>query len=178
MTSIPAGILQPPFYSNHLDDAVNYGAHRRGDRPRVDARLRRRGRQFDAKGNLHDWWTPQDAKEFDTRAQCIGQEYSQFTAVDDVKVNGQLTMGENVADSGGVRLAMMSLTRCWVARPGKDRRVYAGSAILHRLRPDLVPEHAAGRSAHAGHRGSSFATSISRQRRAIEQSGIPQSVRV
>ncbi|HEX8986098.1 MAG TPA: M13 family metallopeptidase, partial [Bryobacteraceae bacterium] len=67
------------------------------------------GRQFDAKGNLSDWWTPPDAKEFEERAACFVHEYSSFTAVDDVKLNGKLTLGENAADNGGLRIALIAL---------------------------------------------------------------------
>jgi endothelin-converting enzyme/putative endopeptidase len=67
------------------------------------------GRKFDADGNLRDWWTPQDGAEFDKRAACIADEHSGFTAVDDVKLNGRLTLGENTADNGGVRVALMAL---------------------------------------------------------------------
>ncbi len=66
------------------------------------------GRQFDAKGNLQDWWTEKDSKAFDERAQCIVDQYAAFTAVDDVKVNGKLTLGENAADNGGTRIALMA----------------------------------------------------------------------
>src|SRR5581483_6810366 len=61
-----------------------------------------------AQGNLHDWWTPEDAKAFEQKSQCIVDEYSSFTAIDDVKLNGKLTLGENTADNGGVRLALMA----------------------------------------------------------------------
>ena len=66
------------------------------------------GRQFDARGNLKDWWTPADAKAFEDRAQCFVDQYSGFTAVDDVKLNGKLTLGENIADNGGLRIALMA----------------------------------------------------------------------
>ena len=66
------------------------------------------GRQFDARGNLKDWWTPADAKAFEDRAQCFVDEYAGFTAVDDVKLNGKLTLGENTADNGGLRIALMA----------------------------------------------------------------------
>jgi endothelin-converting enzyme/putative endopeptidase len=70
------------------------------------------GRQFDARGNLKDWWTPADAKSFEDRAQCLVDEYAGFTAIDDVKLNGKLTLGENTADNGGLRIALMAyLTR-------------------------------------------------------------------
>ncbi|HET7291291.1 MAG TPA: M13 family metallopeptidase, partial [Vicinamibacteria bacterium] len=67
------------------------------------------GRQFAANGNLEDWWTEQDAAEFEKRAACVVEQYAGYTAVDDVKLNGKLTLGENVADNGGVRIAYMAL---------------------------------------------------------------------
>ncbi len=67
------------------------------------------GRQYDAKGNLRDWWTEADAKAFDALADCLVKEYGGFTAVDDVKLNGKLTLGENTADNGGLRIAYMAL---------------------------------------------------------------------
>jgi len=67
------------------------------------------GRQFDAKGNLRDWWTDADAKAFDQRASCLVNQYSGYTAVDDLKLNGKLTLGENTADNGGLRLAYAAL---------------------------------------------------------------------
>jgi endothelin-converting enzyme/putative endopeptidase len=80
------------------------------------------GRQFDAKGNLRDWWTPQDAAEFEKRAACIEQQYSKFTVAPDVHVNGKLTLGENVADNGGARIALMALTGAL----GPDRKTIDG----------------------------------------------------
>ena len=75
------------------------------------------GRQFDAQGNLRDWWTPEDGKQFEQRASCLSDQYSQYIAVDDIKVNGQLTMGENVADLGGLMLTwhgrMKPAARSW-----------------------------------------------------------------
>ena len=67
------------------------------------------GRKFDGNGNLSDWWTAEDAKKFEERTDCLVEEYGSFTAVDDVKVNGKLTLGENTADNGGFRLAMMAM---------------------------------------------------------------------
>jgi endothelin-converting enzyme/putative endopeptidase len=66
------------------------------------------GRQFDAKGDLRDWWQPQDAKEFEARTQCIVDQYAQYTIVDDIKINSKLTLGEDVADVGGLILAYMA----------------------------------------------------------------------
>jgi putative endopeptidase len=107
--NFPAGILEPPFWDSKLDDAVNYGAIGAVIGHELTHGFDDQGRQFDAEGNLRDWWTAQDAKNFEERAQCLAKEYSSFTAVDDVKLNGELTLGENTADNGGLRLAYMAL---------------------------------------------------------------------
>jgi putative endopeptidase len=107
--NFPAGILQPPFYDNKMDDAVNYGAIGSVIGHELTHGFDDEGRQFDAKGNLRDWWTAADAKAFDQRADCIVQQYGNYSPVDDVKLNGKLTLGENTADNGGLRLAYMAL---------------------------------------------------------------------
>jgi endothelin-converting enzyme/putative endopeptidase len=107
--NFPAGILQPPFWDNKMDDAVNYGAIGAVIGHELTHAFDDQGRQYDAQGNLRDWWTEQDAKAFEQRAQCLVKEYSSFNAIDDVKVNGELTLGENTADNGGLRLAYMAL---------------------------------------------------------------------
>ena len=110
--NFPAGILQPPFYSAKADAAVNFGGSGAVIGHELTHGFDDQGRQFDARGNLKDWWTPADAKSFEDRAQCFVNEYSDFTAIDDVKVNGKLTLGENTADNGGLRIAFMAyLTR-------------------------------------------------------------------
>jgi len=107
--NFPAGILQPPFYDNHADDAVNYGAIGMVIGHELTHGFDDEGRQFDANGNLRDWWTPADAKAFEERSACFVKEYSNFSPVPGVKLNGQLTLGENTADNGGVRIALMAL---------------------------------------------------------------------
>lgn len=107
--NFPAGILQPPFYNVKADDAVNYGSIGAVVGHELTHGFDDEGRQFDAQGNLKEWWTPEDAKAFTERADCIIKEYGNFTAVDDVKLNGKLTLGENAADNGGVRLAYMAM---------------------------------------------------------------------
>jgi endothelin-converting enzyme/putative endopeptidase len=107
--NFPAGILQPPFYDNKLDDAVNFGGIGAVIGHELTHGFDDQGRQFDAKGNLDDWWTEADAKEFERRADCVAKEYGDFTAVGDLKLNGKLTLGENVADNGGLRIAYMAL---------------------------------------------------------------------
>jgi endothelin-converting enzyme/putative endopeptidase len=106
--NFPAGILQPPFFDPKADDALNYGDMGGTIGHELTHGFDDEGRQFDAQGNLRDWWTPEDGKQFEQRASCISDQYSQYVAVDDIKINGQLTMGENVADLGGLMLAYMA----------------------------------------------------------------------
>ena len=106
--NFPAGILQPPFYSAKADAAVNFGGAGAVIGHELTHGFDDQGRQFDARGNLKDWWTPADAKSFEDRAQCFVDEYAGFTAVDEVKLNGKLTLGENTADNGGLRIALMA----------------------------------------------------------------------
>lgn len=107
--NFPAGILQPPFFDKRVDDAVNYGGIGAVIGHELTHGFDDEGRQFDAKGNLRDWWTPADAKAFNENAECFVDEYNQFSPVDDVKLNGKLTLGENTADNGGLRIALMAL---------------------------------------------------------------------
>jgi endothelin-converting enzyme/putative endopeptidase len=107
--TFPAGILQPPFYDNQADDAMNFGGIGAVIGHELTHGFDDEGSQFDAQGNLRNWWTEQDKKEFDQRTKCVSDEYSSFVAIDDLKVNGPLTLGENVADNGGMRVAFMAL---------------------------------------------------------------------
>ena len=107
--NFPAGILQPPFFDNDMDDAVNYGGIGMVIGHELTHGFDDEGSQFDAEGNLKNWWTPEDSKEFDQREACIATEYSKFAVAPGVNVNGKLTLGENTADNGGVRVALMAL---------------------------------------------------------------------
>ncbi len=106
--NFPAGILQPAFYDKSQDDAVNYGHIGAVIGHELTHGFDDQGKKFDAKGNLSDWWTSEDTKKFEARTDCLVTEYGGFTAVDDVKVNGKLTLGENTADNGGLVLAYMA----------------------------------------------------------------------
>jgi endothelin-converting enzyme/putative endopeptidase len=101
----PAGILQPPFYNTQALQPINYGAIGMVMGHELTHGFDDEGRQFDAKGNLRDWWTPDVGKEFDHRADCVVQQYNGYVAVDDLHLNGKLTLGENIADLGGIKLA-------------------------------------------------------------------------
>jgi putative endopeptidase len=106
--NFPAGILQPAFYDPTQDDAVNYGHIGSVIGHELTHGFDDEGKKFDGKGNLSDWWTAQDTKNFVARTDCLVNEYGSFVAVDDVKVNGKLTLGENTADNGGLLLAYMA----------------------------------------------------------------------
>ncbi len=103
--NFPAGILQPPLFDPKMDDAPNYGDTGGTMGHELTHGFDDEGRQFDAQGNLRDWWTPADAKNFEERANCVAEQYAQYTVVDDIKINSKLTLGEDVADLGGLRLA-------------------------------------------------------------------------
>jgi endothelin-converting enzyme/putative endopeptidase len=107
--NFPAGILQSPLYDKNAADAMNYGHVGGIVGHELTHGFDDQGRQFDANGNLSDWWTPEDAKKFEEKTDCEVQEYGSFVVVDDVKENGKLTLGENTADNGGLRLALMAL---------------------------------------------------------------------
>jgi len=113
----PAGILQPPFFIKEADDAVNFGAAGAVVGHELTHGFDDQGRRFDAQGNLRDWWTPEDGKAFEESASCVATQYGSYTAVADVKVNGKLTLGENVADNGGLRLAWMALMDALKQKP-------------------------------------------------------------
>ncbi len=106
--NFPAGVLQPPLYDPKMDDAPNYGNTGGTIGHELTHGFDDHGRQFDAQGNLKDWWTKDDAKNFTDRAQCVVDQYAQYTVVDDVKINSKLTEGEDLADLGGLILAWMA----------------------------------------------------------------------
>jgi endothelin-converting enzyme/putative endopeptidase len=132
--NFPAGILQPPFFDPQRDIATNYGGIGAVIGHEMTHGFDDQGRKYDADGNLRDWWTPQDGAEFEKRAACIADEHSNFTAVDDVKLNGRLTLGENTADNGGVRVALMALEDTLKGKQDKvegftpEQRFYLGFA--------------------------------------------------
>jgi putative endopeptidase len=105
----PAGILQPPFFDRAMDDAVNFGGIGLVIGHELTHGFDDQGRKFDPQGNFRDWWTAEDGAEFEKRASCVADEYSSFVSVDDVHLNGKLTLGENTADNGGARIALMAL---------------------------------------------------------------------
>ena len=103
--NFPAGVLQPPLYDPKMDDAPNYGNTGGTIGHELIHGFDDEGRRFDAQGNLRDWWTESDGREFEARTRCIADQYARYPVIDDVKINSQLTLGEDVADLAGLILA-------------------------------------------------------------------------
>lgn len=106
--NFPAGVLQPPLYDPKEDDAVNYGNTGSTIGHELTHGFDDEGRQFDAKGNLRDWWTKDDAKGFEDRINCLRDQFATYTVVDDIHINSKLTSGEDVADLGGTLIAYLA----------------------------------------------------------------------
>ena len=118
----PAGILQPPFFDRNIDDPVNFGGIGVVIGHEYTHGFDDQGSKFDAEGNLSNWWTPDDRKAFEERTDCIAKEYDGFVAVKDavggdVHLNGRLTLGENTADNGGLRVAYAALQKALAGKP-------------------------------------------------------------
>jgi len=115
--TFPAGILQPPVFDPTIDDAVNFGAAGAMIGHEITHGFDDSGRRFDAGGNLMNWWMPRDEDAFRERVACVASQYSSYASLPGVKLNGNLTLGENVADNGGVRIAYYALMEL-LARKG------------------------------------------------------------
>ncbi len=141
----PAGILQAPFFDVNADDASNYGAIGAVIGHEMTHGFDDQGRQFDSAGNLRDWWTAEDGKHFKERADALIRQYSAYIAVGEVKVNGALTQGENIADLGGLNIAYQAWKRTWKngAAPGaiegftSEQRFFLAFAQIWRFKSSL-----------------------------------------
>jgi predicted metalloendopeptidase len=122
----PAGILQPPFFYAHADDAVNYGGIGAVIGHEMTHGFDDQGRQFDATGNLRDWWTPQSAAKFKERSQAIIKQFNAYEPLPGMHVNGELTQGENIADLGGVKLAYAALQKALDKSPQEREKKIDG----------------------------------------------------
>jgi putative endopeptidase len=143
----PAGILQPPMFDPNADPAINYGAIGGVIGHELVHGFDDQGRKFDTEGKLRDWWTPEDAKQFEARTAVLGAQYSQYEPLPGAKVNGALTMGENIADLGGVTIALDAYRASLKGKAAPvldgltgDQRVFLGWAQAWRgkLREDAI----------------------------------------
>ncbi|GAB3573895.1 M13 family metallopeptidase [Hymenobacter daeguensis] len=143
----PAGILQPPFYDPKADDAVNYGGIGAVIGHEMTHGFDDQGRKSDASGNLRDWWTKEDAEKFTAKAAVVGKQFDAFMPLDSVHVNGNLTMGENLADLGGLTIAYQAFQKTPQYKAGKSidgftpaQRFFLGYAQIWRTnaRPEFL----------------------------------------
>jgi putative endopeptidase len=143
----PAGVMQPPFFDAEADDAVNYGAIGSVIGHEITHGFDDQGRQFDSTGNFKNWWTDEDKKKFEEKAKVIENQFNNYIAIDGMKVNGALTLGENIADLGGLTIAFTAFKK---SQKGKSReilngftpeqRFFLGYAMTEReqIRPELL----------------------------------------
>ena len=145
----PAGILQPPFYDPNADEAVNYGGIGAVIGHEMTHGFDDQGRQYDAQGNLRDWWTKEDGEKFMAKADMVGKQYDAFSPVDSVHVNGKLTMGENLADIGGLTIAYQAFQKTPQFKAGQkidgftpSQRFFLGYAQIWRTnaRPEYLKQ--------------------------------------
>lgn len=143
----PAGILQPPFFNPKAEDAVNYGGIGAVIGHELTHGFDDQGSLFDAAGNLKNWWTPEDKARFHAKAEALGKEYDACVALDDLHVNGHLTMGENLADLGGLTIALSAYHKSLAGKPGPtidgftaEQRFFIGWAQVWRAsnRPEAL----------------------------------------
>ncbi|MBP6334843.1 MAG: M13 family metallopeptidase [Bacteroidia bacterium] len=146
----PAGILQPPFFDAKADDAVNYGGIGAVIGHEITHGFDDEGRNYDAEGNLNSWWLPEDSAKFVVRAQTIIDQFNSFTVLDTLHVNGELTLGENIADLGGLSIAYEAFKRTEQGKGNKkidgltpEQRFFLGFATI--WAGDIRPEAAAQR---------------------------------
>jgi putative endopeptidase len=116
----PAGILQPPFFGKDADDAINYGAMGAVIGHEITHGFDDEGRQYDADGNIRDWWTEEDAERFDEKAKVLVEQYNKLVALDTLKVDGKLTLGENIADLGGLTISYAAFSKTNQFKEGKE----------------------------------------------------------
>jgi putative endopeptidase len=126
----PAGILQPPFFDPNADDASNYGGIGAVIGHEMTHGFDDQGRKFDAQGNLRDWWTPEDEKNFNERAACVEKQFDSYVVQDDIHENGKLELGESIADLGGLNLAYRALEK---AENGKKPALIGGLTAEQRF---------------------------------------------
>ena len=119
--NFPAGVLQPPLYDTKMDEAPNYGNTGGTIGHELTHGFDDEGRQFDAQGNLKSWWTKKDGQEFEKRAACVVNQYAKYPVVDDIKINSRLTLGEDLADLGGLILAWEAWKAHMQGKPGESR---------------------------------------------------------
>ncbi len=177
--NFPAGVLQPPLFDPKMDAAPNYGNTGATIGHELTHGFDDEGRQFDAQGNLRDWWTPADAKAFEERVGCVRNQYAKYVIVDDIHINSSLTLGEDVADLGGTFLAYLAWKHATAGQDLQpDRRSYAGPALLRRHGAVGLRRRTPRIQADGRYHGSALAARVPDQRRGLEPAAVWGGVRL
>jgi predicted metalloendopeptidase len=172
--NFPAGILQPPFFNADADDPINYGAIGAVIGHEMSHGFDDRGRQFDDKGNLRDWWQPSDADAYKVQAQRVVEQFNGYTVNDTLHVNGKLTLGENIADLGGLAVAYAAMQKALAGKPRTTIDwLHARAALLPVVRAHLALTRSPRGSAHARAHRPALAGALARERAALEPQGVP-----
>jgi hypothetical protein len=176
-TGLPAGILQPPFFGPGRSVAANLGGIGMVIGHELTHGFDDQGAEFDGEGNRADWWAPADKAAFASKGQCVSKQYSSFEVLPGKFVNGDLTLGENIADLGGVKMALLCLP-CAARRRGADRRrrLHRGPAVLPGRRPGLVRQVHQGRADQPPDDRRPLAAQVPRLRRAAQPAGVRRGV--
>ncbi len=148
--AFPAGIMQPPFFDPDADDALNYGAIGSVIGHEITHGFDDEGSKFDGKGNFHEWWTKEDRKKFEAKTKILVKQYNGYEVVDGMHINGELTLGENIADLGGLVVALEAYKKSLKGKPGKildnftpEQRFFLGFTRSERdnIRPELAKKY-------------------------------------
>ncbi len=181
----PAGILQEPFYGKQQTPALNFGAIGMVVGHELTHGFDDEGRQFDAEGNLRDWWSPAVGAEFDKRAACVEHQFDDYVPIDDMHIKGKLTLGENIADLGGPQAVLCSISARGgrplgrvVVADGQRIGVHARAAVLRRLRAGVVRELSTRGAAAPRRDQPALAAQVPRGRTALEPTGVRRRLRV
>ena len=174
----PAAILQPPFFDMNADDAVNYGGIGAVIGHEISHGFDDQGRKFDGQGMLRDWWTEEDNGRFQARAGALASQYSAFSPIAGLNVNGELTLGENIGDLSGLAVAYKAYHLAQGGKhPAGDRRLHRRPALLHRLGPGLGAQVPRRRAAQAPAHRSAQPERVPLQRRGAQHAAVRRRVR-
>ena len=178
----PAGILQPPFFYEDADDAVNYGGIGVVIGHEMSHGFDDSGSQYDADGNLKNWWTADDRKAYDARTALIVKQFDSYKPLPDQSINGKLTLGENIGDLGGIKIAYAAHAegsrRKARGEERQDRRFHARAALLPLVRDDLAQPVPRRGDARAAEHEPAQPRQVARPRPAVEPAGVLRRVRL
>ena len=174
----PAGIMQPPFFDPKADDAVNYGGMGAVIGHEMTHGFDDQGAQYDAQGNLRNWWGASDLEKFKRGTGLVSSQFDSYTVLDSVHVNGKLTLGENLADLGGLSIALRGAGKspCPKGKAAAHRWIYSRATLLPGVGADLEAEHHAGSAARGDQHGPALSGAVENERPAVEHAAVRRGI--